>query len=323
MCTRVLWNSNDLAVLAGRSMDWPESTEPLIVAFPRGRQRDGGAAAGEVVVAENPLRWTSRYGSLVTTVYGIGSIDGVNEAGLAAHGLYLKSTDFGPRDTAKPGLQTGLWVQYLLDQAATVGEALTLMDSIDLEMVSAHGFDATIHLAIEDSTGDSAIIEFAGGQQVVHHGRQYTLMTNDPTYNEQLELLSRQDFSHPSRDMPLPGNVNAVDRFQRAAYYSALLPKPETERQAVAGVMAIMRNVSVPFGAPYGEFGVYNTEYRTVTDLTNRLYFFELTTSPSIIWVQLAGLNFTEGAEPQAVNPYDEGLTGDVTARFAPHQMAF
>lgn len=34
MCTRVLWNDNDIAVLAGRSMDWPESTEPLLVAFP-------------------------------------------------------------------------------------------------------------------------------------------------------------------------------------------------------------------------------------------------------------------------------------------------
>jgi len=95
-------------------------------------------------------------------------------------------------------------------------------------------------------------------------------MTNNPTYDEQLTLLAAQDFSKPSREMPLPGNVNAVDRFQRAAYYSALLPKPDTERQAIAGVMAIMRNVSVPFGAPYAEFGVYNTEYRTVTDLTNR-----------------------------------------------------
>ena len=51
-------------------MDWPESTEPLIVAFPRGRRRDGGAVAGIAVVEQNPLRWTSRYGSLVTTVYG-------------------------------------------------------------------------------------------------------------------------------------------------------------------------------------------------------------------------------------------------------------
>lgn len=67
--------------------------------------------------------------------------------------------------------------------------------------------------------------------------------------------------------MPLPGNVNAVDRFQRTAYYSALLPTPTSQRQAVASVMAIMRNVSVPFGAPYGDFGVYET---LVGDVTGR-----------------------------------------------------
>ena len=260
MCTRVLWNTNGLAVLTGRSMDWPESTQPLIVAFPLGRQRDGFQPAG-VGNDPNPLRWTSRYASLVTTIYGVGTIDGLNSAGLAGHGLYLQATDFGTRNPARPAVQTTLWLQYLLDRAATVEEALA--------------------------------------------------------------LLSQQDFTHPSRDMPLPGNVNAVDRFQRAAYYSALLPKPDSEREAVASVMAIMRNVSVPFGAPYAEFGVYNTEYRTVTDLTNRMYFFELTTSPNVIWVQMDRLNLTEGAPALAVDPYDETLVGDVTDRFAPREMAF
>ena len=65
--------------------------------------------------------------------------------------------------------------------------------------------------------------------------------------------------------------------------------------------MAIMRNVSVPFGAPYAEFGVYNTEYRTVTDLTNRMYFFELTTSPSIIWVDFDRLKLDEARARSAL----------------------
>lgn len=323
MCTRVLWNTNEFAVLTGRSMDWPESTQPLIVAFPPGRQRDGGLLLTEVVVPDNPLRWTSHYGSLVTTVYGLGAVDGLNERGLGVHGLYLKSTAVGPRNTELPGLHTGLWAQYLLDQAATVAEALALMDGIQLVMVGAHGFDATLHLAIEDVGGDSAIVELADGELVVHHGREFTLMTNDPTYDEQLRLLDTQDFSQPTKDMPLPGNVNAVDRFQRAAYYSALLPKPDTERQAVASVMAVMRNVSVPFGAPYGEFGVYNTEYRTVSDLTHRTYVFELTTSPSTIWVDFDALGLAEGGQPLAVDPYDETLAGNVTARFAQQTIGF
>src|SRR5580765_6772153 len=45
--------------------------------------------------------------------------------------------------------------------------------------------------------------------------------------NEQLTLLAQQGFSDPSRDMPLPGNGNAVDRSQHAAYSAALLPDPE------------------------------------------------------------------------------------------------
>jgi choloylglycine hydrolase len=323
MCTRVLWNTNDIAVLTGRSMDWPESTEPLIVGFPRGQKRDGGLMLSEVVVPDNPLRWTSTYANLATTVYGIGTVDGLNERGVSVHGLYLKSTDVGPRNLDLPGLHTGLWAQYVLDQAATVADAVALMDAVQLVMVSAHGFEATLHLAVEDADGDSAIMEFANGELVVHHGREFTLMTNDPTYEEQLELLAAQDFSHPDSSLALPGNVNAVDRFQRAAYYSALLPKPISQRQAVAGVMAIMRNVSVPFGAPYAEFGVYNTEYRSVSDLTNRTYFFELTTSPSTIWVQLDALDLTEGAPVTAIDPYDESLTGNVSNEFAPRQIGF
>ena len=322
MCTRVLWNDNDLAVLAGRTMDWPESTQPTIVAFPAGRERDGIRPAG-LVADPNPLRWTSRYASLVTTIYGIGTVDGLNEAGLAGHGLYLEATDFGPRDPAKAAVQAGVWLQYLLDQAATVAEAVALMDGIDLLKITVRGHDANIHLALEDRDGDSAIIEFVGGRPVVHHGRQFTLMTNDPTYDEQLELLARQNFSHPSCEMPLPGNVNAIDRFQRAAYYSALLPKPDSERAAVAGVMAIMRNVSVPFGAPYADFGVYNTEYRTVTDVTNKMYYFELTISPNVIWVDMSRLELDPGSLPLVIDPYDDSLVGDVTERFVPQETAF
>ena len=106
-------------------------------------------------------------------------------------------------------------------------------------------------------------------------------MTNDPPYDQQLALLQGLDFSHPSSDTPLPGNVAPTDRFARASYYAALLPEPRNEREAVAGVLAIARNVSVPFGAPYKGFGIYNTEYRTVSDLTHGRYFFELTTAPT------------------------------------------
>jgi choloylglycine hydrolase len=315
-CSRILWNDNKLAVLVGRTMDWPETTEPVLTVLPRGMQRNGGMAGTEQVVKENGAKWTSKHGSLVTTIYGIGTADGINEKGLAGHMLYLNAADFGPRDPGKPGLQAGLWLQYLLDNAADVKEALALLEQVQIVMVTAHGHKANVHLAIEDVSGDSAIIEFVKGKQVVHHGREYRVMTNDPTYDEQLALLKQKDFSKPSSDMPLPGNVKATDRFQRAAYFSAMLPEPKNEREAVASVLAIARNVSVPFGAPYKGFGIYNTEYRTAINLTTRRYFFELTTSPNVLWADLTKFDLRPGTAVMTLNPDDLGLSGDVTGRF-------
>jgi choloylglycine hydrolase len=315
-CSRILWNDNGLAVVVSRTMDWPESTQPILTVLPRGMKRDGGRAGAEVVVKDNPARWTSKYGSIITTVYGIGTADGLNERGLGVHMLYLNATDFGPRDKSKPGVHAGLWAQFLLDNAATVKEALALLDTVQVVMVEAHGHKATVHLAIEDASGDSAIIEFVKGERVVHHGREYRIMTNDPTYAEQLALLKKQDFSKPSSDTPLPGNVKATDRFQRAAYYAAMLPKPKSEREAVASVMAIARNVSVPFGAPYKGFGIYNTEYRTVMNLTDKRYFFELTTAPNVIWADLGKFKLTPGSPVMILNPDNIALSGDVTGKF-------
>lgn len=321
-CSRVLWNDNKLAVLAARTMDWPESTEPVITVLPRGMRRDGGRTGPVVTVTENPAEWTSKYASMVTTMYGLGSVDGFNEHGLAGHLLYLNATDFGPRDARKPGLQAGLWLQFVLDNAADVKEALALLETVQVVPTEARGREANVHLAIEDASGDSAIIEYIGGQPVVHHGREHRIMTNDPPYKEQLALLKQHDFSKPSSDTPLPGNVKATDRFQRAAYYSALLPEPKTERDAIAGILAIARNVSVPFGAPYKGFGIYNTEYRTAINLTSRRYFFELTTSPNVLWADLLNFKLEPGSPVMILDPDNIELSGNVTGRFVEAEKA-
>ncbi|MGL5585887.1 MAG: linear amide C-N hydrolase [Plesiomonas sp.] len=315
-CTRVLWNDNQFATIVGRTMDWPESTLPTLTILPRGMARNGGLAGEDVVLSDNPAKWESKYGSVVTTIYGIGSADGLNEKGLGAHMLYLKETDFGPRDANKPGVQAGLWAQYLLDNAANVKEAIELLKGIQVVMVKAHGHQANVHLAIEDASGDSAIIEYVKGEMIIHHGRENKIMTNDPTYDQQLALLKKHDFSKPSSDTPLPGNVKATDRFQRAAYYSAMLPTPKDERSAVASMLAIARNVSVPFGAPYADFGIYNTEYRTVSNLADQHYFFELTTSPNVLWVDLKSFKLDAGSPVMMLNPDDMALSGDVSKKF-------
>ena len=55
-CTRVLWNENKLANVVGRTMDWPESTQPILTVFPRGIKRDGSRIGPQLVVASNPAQ---------------------------------------------------------------------------------------------------------------------------------------------------------------------------------------------------------------------------------------------------------------------------
>jgi len=99
------------------------------------------------------------------------------------------------------------------------------MKHVQPVLVTVHGHNSTIHLAIEDRSGDSAIIEYIGGQPRVHHGRQFTIMTNDPPFDQQLANLARFDFTDATRDTPLPGNVNPLDRFVRSAFFPSRWPK--------------------------------------------------------------------------------------------------
>lgn len=50
------------------------------------------------------LKWTSRYGSVVATAFDMMSVDGMNEAGLAGHVLWLVESDYGEPDASRTQL---------------------------------------------------------------------------------------------------------------------------------------------------------------------------------------------------------------------------
>ncbi len=310
MCTRIFWSDNSVARVVSRTMDWAFSDEPRLWVLPRGIQRSGGTGAGP-----EWAQWSSDHGSVVLSAWGAGVSDGINEAGLAAHALYLGSSIYERADE-RPQVGQVQWVQYVLDTAATVAEALDRLADVRITPILVREMELGAHLAMEDAGGDSAIVEYLDGEQVVHHGHQCDVMANDPAYDEQLAHLGR--YRPFGGNLAPPGDITSLDRFVRAAYFLHYLPRPDDAAQAAAGVMQIARNVAVPFGAPYDDFSTYPTWWISIADLTNRLYYFESTRSPNVVWMELDGLSFDADEPVRALDPRDPTLVGDVSHALRP-----
>jgi penicillin V acylase-like amidase (Ntn superfamily) len=289
-CTRAVYFGKESQTVTGRSMDWVEDMHTNLWVFPRGMKRDGGLGKGS-------LQWTSKYGSVVASVYEGGTADGMNEKGIVANLLYLAESEYPAADDKRPGVCITAWAQYLLDNFATVSEAVAEVKKDAFRVVpvvAPNGASGTVHMAISDPTGDSAIFEYVKGTLAIHHGREYQVMTNSPTYDKQLAI--NEYWKEFDGAVMLPGTVRAADRFARASYYINACQQSADAREAVAAVFSVMRNVSVPRGIrKQGAPNVSSTIWRTAADQKNRVYFYEDTNSPGTLWVKLDKIDFKEG----------------------------
>jgi choloylglycine hydrolase len=294
-CSRVVYLGPDDTVITARSMDWKESIQSNIWVFPRGMERTSKSGP-------NSMRWTSKYGSVITSGYEVATTDGMNEEGLVTSLLWLAESEYPPTTGDKKTLAVSLWAQYVLDNFATVSEAVEALEQEEFVVVTADtpggtgvGL-ATLHLAISDRTGDSAIFEYIDGELVIHHGREYQVMTNSPTYDKQLALY--EYWQEIGGTTMLPGTNRAADRFARASFYVRAIPQVSDTRTAVASMFSVIRNVSVPLGiSTPDQPNISSTQWRTVSDHKNRVYYYESTLSPNTFWLDLGDIDFSPNSD--------------------------
>jgi len=312
MCTRAVYLGLDDMVITGRNMDWAEDLQTNLWLFPRAMPRDGAIDAQSIT-------WRSRFGSVVAAGYDVGTADGMNERGLVANVLYLTESDYGRPDGSKPTISVGAWAQYVLDNHATVADAVAALRSEPFVVVAPalpNGRAASVHLAISDASGDSAIFEYIAGVLKIHHDRAYQVMTNSPVFEEQLALNTY--WRRIGGMTMLPGTERAADRFVRASFLIDAVTKTGEAREAVATSLAVMRALSVPPGIKVeNQPSLSTTVWRTVADQKNRVYYYEHVLSPGALWVKLDELDFKAGSGVRTLrlaHRYD--IIGDATARF-------
>lgn len=316
-CTRLVYHGPHYQVITARSMDWRFEMPTDLWIFPRGIERNGE-------VGPNSVKWKAKYGSVITSGYGVSTSDGMNEMGLVANTLWLAESEYPPFDPSRPGLSIALWAQYVLDNFATVAEAVAVLETDPFSIYTDNipgksDLLTTLHLSISDASGDSAIIEYLGGKPVIHHGRQYQVMTNSPVFDKQLAL--DEYWKEIGGTVMLPGTNRAADRFARASFYVNAIPKDDNPDRALAAVFSVIRNVSVPYGiSTKDQPNISSTRWRTVADHARKLYFFESVLTPNTFWVDLKHVDFSSEKGKVKKLELGEGqsriYSGDATAQF-------
>jgi penicillin V acylase-like amidase (Ntn superfamily) len=311
-CSNVFWNTNNQAKVVARSFDLFISDNPKMLVMPRGIPRNG-------IAGKNSMEWTSRYGSVVINTFDSATIsDGMNEAGLSAHLLYLHDTQYEERDAKRPAISNLIWAQYFIDNYKTVAEAVKDAEKFQVVATTLKGRTWPIHLVLEDATGDSATIEYINQKMVIHHGHQFTVTTNEPSYDQQLKNLKRYKLF--GGNLSMPGDIDSMSRFVRASSYLKTLPPPDSYLQAIASIFSVIRTTMVPFGAADTSGGIsvdtWPTRWITVSDLTNQIYYFSSTTAPNTIWVDLKNLDFSPNAPQLMLDVTSTKLGGDISKNF-------
>jgi penicillin V acylase-like amidase (Ntn superfamily) len=317
-CTRAIYHGPNERVLTGRSMDWKLDWDGNMWVLPRGVARHGAAGPRSVT-------WTSKYGSVVITGYEVATSDGLNEAGLMVNALWMTLSVYPEDDGQTPRLSLSIWPQYLLDNFATVADAVAHLRANPIHVVTAEVPDqpgrlATTHLSLSDATGDSAILEWIDGALRIHHDRSYQVMTNEPIFEHQLAIT--RYWSRVDGLSFLPGTSRAEDRFARASFLINAVEQHDDPRLAAAAVFSVMRNVSAPYGVSIDDQpNLSTTRWRVVADHKDLLYYFESVVSPNLFWVDLKRVDFSPeaGVRKLDLGPRQQNLfIGDASASFEP-----
>jgi choloylglycine hydrolase len=86
-------------------------------------------------------------------------------------------------------------------------------------------------------------------------------------------------------------------------------------------VFGVVRNCQVPYGAPDNRFDTYPTWWASVTDLTNRVYYFQSTRAPNVVWLELDALGLSPGSEVRVLDPRAPELVGAIDNSLRPASL--
>ena len=282
-------NNNDW--IYGRNYDW-FIEHCLIIVNKRG-------VAKSAFTEDNPTQWVSKYGSITFNQYGREfPLGGMNEAGLVIECMWLNHTEY-PHPDSRKGLPESQWIQYQLDNFATVDEVIA-SDKI-VRIAVRHS--VPLHFLVCDRKGRTATIEFLGGKMVVHTKADLpaTVLTNN-TYEYSTRLLKA--FNGDENSEAFDAADYSLKRFVWATQ-GVNNWNPKKHNSPVAYAFEILDKVSVD-----------RTMFRIVYDVGNSRIYFRTKSNPDIRFFNFNTFDFSCN-EPVQILEISTGQKGNVTTNFS------
>lgn len=311
-CTRVIYEGADSLYIIGRSLDWKTPIPTNLYVYPAGIEKQGSSSV-------KGINWVSKYGAVYAVGYDGGITEGMNEKGLSVNGLFCKGTVYSNEEREQnPPISLAMIVGWILDTCATTDEVATLLTETPFKIEGATfdgGTVSTLHWGVTDASGKSIIFEFDNGNLKISDPGDYRAMTNDPQWESMSAILAYWDKIGGQNFMP--GTVSSADRCVRANYFAHHV-NPVVEADLGA---AITRSILVNSSVPYtynivGEPNLSSTQWRSYSNLRDKLYYFDIVTNPGYYYVDLKKCDLSPKGKILKLNTeHTQDLVGDVTDR--------
>src|SRR5574344_1239686 len=174
-CSTMSIKSTDGDYLFGRDFDWLSPTTPILVhTKPKNGYESYSMTNIKYITDEYTL--DDCIGKILTLSLPYMPLDGINEKGVSMSVMTVNEFA-ADQHTGKKGINTNTAIRLVLDKAADVDEAISLLEKYDMHASGI--YKVNYHFLIADSKGNSAIVEYVNNQmKVIKKDGDFQVCTN-------------------------------------------------------------------------------------------------------------------------------------------------
>ena len=305
-CTIFCLDKGD-QLLVGFNFDWFVD-DGFVCVNKRNVTKTAFLLKGHKKETDNPLRWTSKFGSVTFGVHEF-PIGGMNETGLVIFRLALMKSKYPVTDT-RPVVSQPQWTQHHLDNCSTIDEVLASDKQI---WIPEPELKRTVngHYFLCDRTGNCAVIEFLDGKLTYHTKETLPVKAlANITYRESIEFWKEGKLPTPNPGYSAQRFVAVADMTKK---YNVKNSKP-----AVDYAFDMLTNVSQGTIEEIDGVRVRSplaTVWNIVFDIKNLRIYLRTFENPKIRYINVNSFDFS-CKTPVKVLDIQAELSGDVTSKF-------